>query len=132
MRPSNAKPLVFLATCLAFAEATLGTLAALTDANATIVAVFALISLGMVLLSLVVMYWRDPAFLTFTGEQAFEIRRLQEILRNPATGRVPLYVGTLDERDLTQGQSSRVGVALDATEEEANELQREFDELSGG
>lgn len=69
MRISNSRPLVFLGTCLAFAETTLGALAGLADADATIVAVFAMASLGMVLLALVMMYWRDPAFLTLTGEQ---------------------------------------------------------------
>jgi len=88
---------------LGFAETTLGTLAGFADADATLVAVFAMVSLGMVLLALVVMYWRDPAFLTFTGEQAFEFRVLQEILEHPATGRVPSYLRTLTEREFSFG-----------------------------
>ena len=56
MRDANTKPLVFLATCLAFAETVLGTLAGFTDANATVIGVFATVSLGMVLLALVLMY----------------------------------------------------------------------------
>ena len=88
---------------MGFAETTLGTLAGFADADATLVAVFAMVSLGMVLLALVVMYWRDPAFLTFTGEQAFEFRVLQEILEHPATGRVPSYLRTLTEREFSFG-----------------------------
>ena len=61
--------LIFLGSCLVFAEAALGTIAALTDVSPTLVAVFALLALGMVLAALVIMYWRDPAFLTLSGEQ---------------------------------------------------------------
>ena len=132
MKTSNAKPLVFLATCLGFAETTLGTLAGFTDADPTLVAVFAMVSLGMVLLALVVMYWRDPAFLTFTGEQAFELRVLQEILEKLPAERVRPYLQTLTDRDLAQWQSSSIAEGVTTTDEEADELQRESDELTRG
>ena len=76
MRRANTT-LIFLGSCLVFAEAALGTIAALTDVSPTLVAVFALLALGMVLAALVIMYWRDPAFLTLSGEQAHDLRRLE-------------------------------------------------------
>ena len=73
--------LIFLGSCLAFTEATLGTVAALTDVNPTLVVAFALIALAMVLAALVIMYFRDPAFLTLSGEQAYDLRRLEILNR---------------------------------------------------
>ena len=84
MRRANTT-LIFLGSCLVFAEAALGTIAALTDVSPTLVAVFALLALGMVLAALVIMYWRDPAFLTLSGEQAHDLRRL-EILDSDSSG----------------------------------------------
>ena len=80
MGGANTRPLLFLGTCLAFAETVLGILAGLADANATIVAGFAIAALGLVLLTLVFMYWRDPAFLTLSGGQALGLRKLQEVV----------------------------------------------------
>ena len=60
--------MLFLVTCLGFAQATLGMLAGFAGTSGTLAAVFALVSLGMVLFALVVMYWRDPAFLTFSSQ----------------------------------------------------------------
>ena len=80
MREANKTTLIFLGTCLGFAEITLGILANLTDADATLVAAFAVIALGMVLTALVAMYWREPAFLTFSGDQALDLRKLEAIL----------------------------------------------------
>ena len=66
MRQANKTTLIFLGACLGFAETTLGILANTTNANPTLVAAFAVIALGMVLAALVLMYWREPAFLTFS------------------------------------------------------------------
>ena len=132
MKSSNTKPLVFLATCLGFAETTLGTLAGFTDADPTLVAVFAMVSLGMVLLALVVMYWRDPAFLTFTGEQAFDLRVLQEILEKLPAERVRPYLRNLTESELVRGRIFGIAEIMDTTEEEADEIQRDTEELTGG
>ena len=57
----------------------MGILATFDGAHPTILAGFALVSLGMVLSALVAMYWRDPAFLTFSSREALDIRILQEI-----------------------------------------------------
>jgi hypothetical protein len=73
-----------LATCLGFAETTLGLLAGFAGTSGTLAAVFALASLGLVLLALVLMYWRDPAFLTFSSQQALDVRVL-ELLRDRLT-----------------------------------------------
>ena len=75
MGKSNTTTLLFLGSCLAFAETALGTIAAFADPNASLVAGFALAALGMVLAALVLMYWKDPAFLTLSGEQALDLRR---------------------------------------------------------
>ncbi len=132
MQSSNTKPLVFLATCLGFAETTLGTLAGFTDADPTLVSVFAMVSLGMVLLALVVMYWRDPAFLTFTGEQAFDLRVLQEILEKLPAERVRPYLRNLTESELVRGRIFGIADIMDTTEEEADEIQMDTEELTGG
>lgn len=123
---------MFLGTCLAFAETVLGALAGFADANATLVAGFAIVSLGMVLLALVLMYWKDPAFLTLTGEQALDLRRLQEI----AGGRLPAeligpYIRSLLVQDVRRGQSARIAGTEETTEQDAEELERELDLLNG-
>ena len=130
MGNSNARPLVFLATCLAFAETALGTLAGLTDADPTIVAAFALASLGMVLLSLVAMYFREPAFLTFTGEQALDLRVLQEIGDKLTPELLRSYVGNLRDRDLSQGPTSGIADLGDTSDQDAEELEAELRLLS--
>ena len=54
-------------------------LASFAGTSGTLAAIFALVSLGMVLSALVIMYWRDPAFLTFSSGQALDLRIIQEI-----------------------------------------------------
>lgn len=70
MANSGRTVLVFLGTCLAFAEAGVGVIAALASPNGNLVAGFALLALGMVLLTLAYMYQVNPGFLTLSGEQA--------------------------------------------------------------
>ena len=111
MRDSSTRPLVFLATCLAFAETALGTLASLTDANATLVAAFAVACLGMVLLALVAMYFREPAFLTFTGQQALDLRMLQSIVDRGSPELIRQYLDTLIDQgisDVSHGHSRSI------------------------
>ena len=84
MRDGGTRPLLFLGTCLGFAETTLGMLASFAGTDGTLAAIFALVSLFLVLSALVIMYWRDPAFLTFTSEQALDVRML-ELLRDRLT-----------------------------------------------
>lgn len=76
--------MLFLVTCLGFAETTLGMLASFAGTDGTLAAVFALVSLGLVLLALIAMYFRDPAFLTFSSEQALDVR-MMELLRDRLT-----------------------------------------------
>ena len=128
---SNTKPLVFLGTCLAFAESALGMLAGFTDADATIVAAMALASLGMVLLALVVMYLKDPAFLTFTGQQALDFRVLQEILDKTPPEYLGSYLGSLMAQADSRGHLARIAGSEEATEEEAEDIEVGLGLLNG-
>ena len=56
-------------------------MAAVSDVNPTLLAIFALVALGMVLTALVIMYLRDPAFLILSGQQAHDLRRLEILIR---------------------------------------------------
>lgn len=130
MRDSGTRPLVFLATCLAFAETALGTLAGLTDANATMVAAFAMGSLGMVLLALVSMYFREPAFLTFTGQQALDLRMLQSIVDRGSPELIKQYLDTLIDQgisDVSHGHSGRIANREETEVLDMDELLRELD-----
>ena len=131
MGDSNTKPLVFLGTCLAFAESALGTLAGFTDADATIVAALAMASLGMVLLALVVMYIREPAFLTFTGQQALDLRMLQEIVSNMPPEFVRSYLTSLIDQDNPRGHSAKIAGIEEDTEATAKDVERELELLNG-
>ena len=116
--------LIFLASCLAFAEAALVAIARFTDVDPTLVAVFALTALGMVLASLVIMYWREPAFLTLSGEQAHDLRRLEILAQT-----LPDQTRSLFADDLASGVSSltsnvRMGVESEAMPIESEETQR--------
>lgn len=114
---------------MAFAETVLGTLAAFTEANVTVIAVLATVSLGMVLLALVLMYWREPAFLTFTGQQAFDLRMLQEIVDKLPPELVRLYIGSLRDQDLQRGQIVRITGTDEIAEQDAEAIDRELDLL---
>ena len=129
MGGSNTRPLLFLGTCLAFAETVLGILAGLADANATIVAGFAIAALGLVLLTLVFMYWRDPAFLTLSGEQVLDLRKLQEVVSKLPPDLIQDYLESLTDADIQRGQPARMAEAVDATAEDAEEIDREFQDI---
>lgn len=131
MGSANTRPLVFLATCLGFAETALGMLAGLTDANPTMVAILAMASLGMVLLALVAMYFREPAFLTFTGEQALSLRMIQEASRTLSPELMNVFLGSLMERDITQGQTAKIAESAQVPTEEAQGLETELGSISG-
>lgn len=89
-----------MGTCLGFAEITLGILANSTDADSTLVAAFAVVALGMVLTALVLMYWREPAFLTFSGDQALDLRKLEAIMERMPPELVDVYFGDIARRSL--------------------------------
>ena len=88
--------LIFLGSCLLFAESAIGAIAALTDVNPELLAVFALLALGMALAALVIMHWRDPAFLTLSGQQAHDLRRLEILSRNVPNPAQSLYEADLE------------------------------------
>ncbi len=100
--------LIFLASCLAFAEAALVAIAQLTDVDPALVAVFALAALGMVVAALVIMYWRDPTFLTLSGEQAHDLRRLETLLQRLPEQAAPILANYLGSSYLRQVGDSRV------------------------
>lgn len=131
MGSGNTRPLVFLATCLGFAETALRTLAGFTDADPTMVAIFAMVCLGMVLLALVAMDFREPAFLTFTGEQALSLRMIQEARQTLSPELMNAFLGNLMERDLSQGQTAKIAGSLQVATEEAAEVDSEFVILTG-
>ena len=87
--------LVFLGSCLLFAEGALGVIAAVTDVDPTLLAIFALVALGMVLTALVIMYLREPAFLILSGQQAHDLRKLEILIRG-----VPPNLESLIAEDL--------------------------------
>ena len=130
MRGSSTRPLIFLGTCLAFAETALGILASLTDANATVVAAFAVVSLGMVLLSLVAMYFREPAFLAFTGQEALDLRMLQSVVDRGSPELIRQYLDTLIEQgisDVSEGHSRSIASREETEVLDIDELLRELD-----
>lgn len=73
-------------------------LASFAGTNGTLAAVFALVSLGMVLLALVAMYFRDPAFLTFSSQQALDLRILQEIVGWLPPELLAAYIDSINPR----------------------------------
>ena len=117
--------LIFLASCLAFAEAVLGIIAAITDVNPALVAGFALAALVVVVAALVIMYWRDPAFLTLSGEQSHDLRRLETLLQRLPEQAAPILANYLGSSYLRQVGDSRVvgGRQVSPVEE---------DDLAGG
>lgn len=88
-------------------------------------------SLGMVLLALVVMYIREPAFLTFTGQQALDHRMLQEILDKTPPEYLGSYLGSLIAQADSRGHLARIAGSEEPTEEEAEAIEIRLDLLSG-
>lgn len=132
--------LIFLGTCLTFAEATLGYLASQTDANATLIAIFALIALLLVLAALCTMYIVNPAFLTLHGKEASALAMLQAAARSNPEAITSEFVNSLFTNGQPTVDSSRVDTGQDAAdaedeEEEPKEDKKEkstsLDELSG-
>lgn len=109
---------------MGFAEATLGTLAGFANTDPTVAAIFAMVSLGMVLLALVAMYFREPAFLTFTSQQALDLRMVQELRDNPSLQNV--YLNNVSLGEIVSGPTS--GIA-DFPESSANEIAELDNEL---
>jgi hypothetical protein len=138
MGGSNSTTLVFLGTCLLFAETALSVLAGLTDANSTIVAGFAFGALAMVLTALVVMYKIDPAFLTLSGAQALDLRRLQALLDETALANLPpelqlahlKSLATLPDRDLERGETEEFAEETETVDEEADEIEAADEAMS--
>ena len=126
MRQANRTTLIFLGTCLGFAEITLGILANSTNADATLVAAFAVVALGMVLTALVLMYWREPAFLTFSGDQALDLRKLEAILERMPPDLLSIYVEDVASEDLETGKVRRVYIIDDALSDEVEEFDQEI------
>lgn len=63
--------LIFLGSCLLFAEGALGVIAAVTDVSPTLLSIFALVALGMVLTALVMR--RTGSRSAKTGDRGSEL-----------------------------------------------------------
>ena len=128
---ANTRPLIFLGTCLGFVETTLVILSNMTGANPTILGSFATASLGMVLLALVGMYFKEPAFLTFTGDQALSLRMIQEASRTLSPDLMEVFLRKLMERDITQGPTRKIADSAQNTDQDAIDLEAELGTMSG-
>ena len=67
-----------------------------------------LAALGMVLAALVIMYWRDPAFLTLSGEQAHDLRRLEILTQTLPDQTWPILIDALASGSLQSVSGSSV------------------------
>ena len=123
--------LIFLGSCLLFAEGALGVIAAVTDVNPTLLAVFALVALGMVLTALVIMYLREPAFLTISGEQAHDLRRLEIIARSFDERTLSMYVDDMALLSSHSISGSRFASERRDIPGESEDLDREQQNFSG-
>ena len=117
--------LIFLGSCLLFAEGGLGVLAAVSDVSPTLLGIFALVALGMVLTALVIMYLRDPAFLILSGQQAHDLRRLEILVRGAPDNLEPLIAEDLKAAIASPATAQRVGsenrlIPIDAEEDADN------------
>ena len=101
--------LIFLGSCLLFAEGTLGVIAAVTDVDPTLLAIFALVALGMVLTALVTMYLREPAFLILSGDQAHDLRKLEILIRGTPDNLAALIIEDLKSTVASPGAGPRIG-----------------------
>ena len=128
IRPTTA--LILLGSCLAFAGFALDKLAEFPDASAILLVSFALAAILLVLTALVIMYWRDPAFLTLSGHQAHDIRRLEILIRGMGAQTRPIYID-----DLASVPSDSVSRSELANERRGaikpEELSREQENFSG-
>ena len=121
--------MVFLGTCLAFAESALGTIVTLTDADATLVAGFALAALGMVLTALVAMYWKDPAFLTLSGEQALDLRRFEALAQKLPVNLSGVYSDEFMRMFLAQGGQFDVSYSHDEDSDESDQIASRLEDI---
>ena len=126
MQSSNRTTLVFLGSCLLFAEGALGLIAGMTDANPDLVAGFALAALVSVLSTLAFMYWRDPAFLTLSSKEALDLGRFDRLMalvrEYPSLGAIVL--NDVDFGDLDLKKSTKVGEAEEVGDDEFEDIER--------
>ncbi|MBM3942934.1 MAG: hypothetical protein FJ316_08440 [SAR202 cluster bacterium] len=129
MANSGRTVLLFLGTCLAFAEICLGVIAGLADPNANLVAAFALIALAMVLATLAFMYRINPGFLTLSGQEASGLAMLQTMFSKRQDLITPAIIRSLISGNLVHGEADKVDEAAEITraEHEATELDSELE-----
>ena len=101
-------------------------LASFAGTSGTLAAVFALVSLGMVLSALVIMYWRDPAFLTFNSQQALDLRILQEIVDRVPPDLLVEFIESINSRTVG-GQPLNSVRSTRWTDVEIGDLERSLD-----
>ena len=116
--------MILLGSCLAFAGFALDKIAEFPDVSAMLLVSFALAAILLVLTALVIMYWRDPAFLTMSGQQAHDIRRLEILISGMGEQTRLTYVDDLASIPSRSVRSSRLADErheLNETEELASE-----------
>ena len=74
----------------------------------------------------------DPAFLTFTGQQALDLRRLEVVVGKLPPELIGPYMASLMLQGLQRGQSARIAGTVETTEQDVVELERELDLLIQG
>lgn len=123
--------LIFLGTCLAFAEAALAFIAQKSESNDLLIALFALAALAMVLSTLAFMYWINPGFLTIEGSAASELAIIQTIAARRPEAITPHFLLSLLSRGLTQRVTANVDEGLEkpVIVKEAFEIQEALSEL---
>lgn len=134
MSVSGKSVLWFLAGCMAFTDAVIGVVAGFTrEVNAWYILAFAFLSLAVILVALVSMYWRNPQLLI--AEQADlvplaileKVRAIQDpvLLKQVISGLIFSRFRTAqeesDEEEITGEEGALVG-------EEVDEVQIEDDE----
>ena len=97
-------------------------LAKFAGTSGTIAAVFAISSLGLVLLALVAMYWRDPAFLTFSSREAFNLMVLKELRGQMPPELLASFIDSITPREM-EGMPMRMARSTSWGVDELNEIE---------
>lgn len=108
----------------------MGIIAKMTDAEAVVVAGFALVALFLVLTALCFMYYVNPGFLTLQGRQASDLAMLQTIAQARPEAITAEFVRSLGQREVVERERKRVDEEIPEEEEEdAQQIEEEMGKL---